>query len=148
MGIRLKCLAPTANKTLIPASPSPWSSHYTNWAIPVSILIPKYCICSKILLVTDEISRSSSPLKIGLISCAETSARYYHSTLRKIPEERRSHLYRDVSLKPGTDVYDITESVSKLMGEDIISSTWHIFMKVDTNVMTTQSTQRMNCAFH
>ena len=32
------------------------------------------------------------PLKIGPISCAETSVPNYHSTLRKIPEERRSHL--------------------------------------------------------
>ena len=148
MGIRLKFLLPTASKTLIPASSSPWPSHYTNWAIPVSILVPEYCICSKILLVTDYISRSSSPLKIGPISCPETSAEKYHSTLRKIPEERRSHLHRGLSLKPCTDVYDITESVSKLMGEDNISSDWYIFTKVDTNVMTTHSTQRMNCAVH
>ena len=32
--------------------------------------------------------------KIGPIGCPETSVRNYHSVLRNIPEERRSHLYR------------------------------------------------------
>jgi hypothetical protein len=33
------------------------------------------------------------------ICCPETSVRNYHSTLRKIPEERKSHLHRFGSLK-------------------------------------------------
>jgi hypothetical protein len=37
--------------------------------------------------------------RIGPIGCPETSVRNYHSTLRDIPEERRSHLYRRGSLK-------------------------------------------------
>jgi hypothetical protein len=149
MWIRVKCLATTASKTLIPASPSPWPSHYTNWAIPVSILVPKYCICSKILLVTDEISRRSSwPLKTGSISRPVTSIWNYHYTLRKITKKRRSRLHRVVSLKSSTDICDTTESVSKPMGEDNISSNWHIFTKLDTTIMTTQATQCMNCAVH
>jgi hypothetical protein len=40
-------------------------------------------------------SRSKSswtwPLKMGPISCPETSVKVYHSTLRNIPKERRSH---------------------------------------------------------
>ena len=39
------------------------------------------------------------PLKMGPIDCPETSVRYYHSTLRKIPKERRSHLHLGGSLK-------------------------------------------------
>jgi len=42
---------------------------------------------------------SSTPLKIGPIFCPETSATNYQSTLRNIPEERRSHLHRGGSLK-------------------------------------------------
>jgi hypothetical protein len=148
MWIRMKCLEHTANKTLNPASPSPSPSHYTNWAIPVSVLVPECRIYSKILLVTDEISRRSSwPLKIGPISCPETSARNYHSTLRKIPKERRSHLHCGVSLKSRLDVYDITESVSKLWEKDNISSKRHIFTKLDTTIVTTQATQCMTAQF-
>jgi hypothetical protein len=40
----------------------------------------------------------NSPVKIGQIGCPETSVRNYHSTLRKIPKERRSHLHRGGSL--------------------------------------------------
>jgi hypothetical protein len=36
-------------------------------------------------------SWTSWPLKMGPISCPETSVNNYHSTLRNIPEERRSH---------------------------------------------------------
>jgi hypothetical protein len=36
------------------------------------------------------------------IGCRETSVTNYHSTLNKLPSERRSHLYRSVSLKPRT----------------------------------------------
>ena len=33
---------------------------------------------------------ASSPLKIGLIDCTETSAKIYHYKLRNKPDERRS----------------------------------------------------------
>jgi hypothetical protein len=36
---------------------------------------------------------------MGPIGCPETSIRNYHSTLRKTPEERKSHLHRGGSLK-------------------------------------------------
>jgi hypothetical protein len=36
---------------------------------------------------------------MGPIGCPETSSRNYHSALRNIPEERRSHLRLDESLK-------------------------------------------------
>jgi hypothetical protein len=39
------------------------------------------------------------PLKMGPICCPETSTGNYHSTRRKITEERRAHLHRDASLK-------------------------------------------------
>jgi hypothetical protein len=38
-------------------------------------------------------------LKMGLISCLETSVKDHQSTLRNIPEEQRSHLHRGGSLK-------------------------------------------------
>jgi hypothetical protein len=38
-------------------------------------------------------------LKIGPIGCPETSIRNWHSMLRKIPEEGRSHVHRGTSLK-------------------------------------------------
>jgi len=41
----------------------------------------------------------SWPLKMWPLDCPETSVRNYHSTLRNIPEERRSHLHRGGSLK-------------------------------------------------
>jgi hypothetical protein len=41
---------------------------------------------------------SAWPLNIGPIGFTETSVRRYHYTLRKIPEERRSHLDCDGSL--------------------------------------------------
>jgi hypothetical protein len=31
--------------------------------------------------------------KMGSVACAETSVQNYHSTLHKIPEEQRSHLF-------------------------------------------------------
>jgi len=36
---------------------------------------------------------------MGPLNCPETSVRNYHSTLRHIPEGRRSHLHRGGSLK-------------------------------------------------
>jgi len=44
-------------------------------------------------------SSSARPLKIGPISCPETSVNNYQSTLRNISEERRSHLQRGGILK-------------------------------------------------
>jgi hypothetical protein len=44
-------------------------------------------------------SWTSWPLKMGPISCPETSVNEYHSTLRYTPEERRSHQHRGGSLK-------------------------------------------------
>ena len=38
-------------------------------------------------------------MKMGPIGCPETSVKYYHSTLRNIPEERISHQHRGGSLK-------------------------------------------------
>ena len=42
------------------------------------------------------------PLKMGPIGCLETSVTNYQSTLRKIPEERRSRLHGDESLRTAT----------------------------------------------
>jgi hypothetical protein len=43
--------------------------------------------------------KTSWPLKMRPIRCPETSVKYYHSTLRNIPEERRSHQHRGGSVK-------------------------------------------------
>jgi hypothetical protein len=43
--------------------------------------------------------KTTCPLKMEPMCCPETSARKYNSTLRKIPKERRCHLYRGGSLK-------------------------------------------------
>jgi hypothetical protein len=43
------------------------------------------------------------PLKVVPIGCAKKSVWNYHSTLRKIQKERRSHLCRGGSLKSRTD---------------------------------------------
>jgi len=44
-------------------------------------------------------TRRILPLKVGPISCPETSVTNYHSALRNSPEELRSHLIRGGSLK-------------------------------------------------
>jgi hypothetical protein len=44
-------------------------------------------------------SWTARPLKMGPIGCPETSVSNYQSTLCNIPEERRSYLHRDGSLK-------------------------------------------------
>jgi hypothetical protein len=48
--------------------------------------------------------------EMGTIRCPETSVKYYHSTLRNIPEERRSHQHGGGSLKSRiiTWIYVIT----------------------------------------
>ena len=51
------------------------------------------------LLELSKLSKSAWPSKMGPIGCPETSVRNYHSTLRKNPKERRSHLHRGRSLK-------------------------------------------------
>ena len=43
--------------------------------------------------------RENPSLKMGLIGCPKMSVLNYHSSLRKILEERRSHLHRGRSLK-------------------------------------------------
>jgi hypothetical protein len=48
---------------------------------------------------TSQHQGSRSPLKIGPIGCPETSVKDYRSTLRNIPEERRSHQHRGGKLK-------------------------------------------------
>jgi hypothetical protein len=58
-------------------------------------------------------------LKTGLIGCPETSVQNYHSTLRKIPEERISHLHHGGSLK----CFDaITGYI--MVGRDRLSVQW------------------------
>jgi hypothetical protein len=53
---------------------------------------------------TDHMASSSTSwlLKMGPICCPETSVQNYQSTLRNIPEERRSNLHRGGSLKSRT----------------------------------------------
>jgi hypothetical protein len=41
-------------------------------------------------------------LKMGLLDCPETSAKYYNSTLRNVPEERRCYLHRGGNLNSRT----------------------------------------------
>jgi hypothetical protein len=43
--------------------------------------------------------------KMALIGRIETSVTSYQSTLRKLPEERRSHLKRGGSLKSGVFIF-------------------------------------------
>jgi hypothetical protein len=42
------------------------------------------------------VASNGNPLPTGYL---ESSVKYYHSTLRNMPEERRSHHYRGGSLK-------------------------------------------------
>ena len=42
--------------------------------------------------------KTAGPLKMGAIDCPETSVPNYQSTLRKMPEDRRSHFHRSGSL--------------------------------------------------
>jgi hypothetical protein len=53
----------------------------------------------KLLVPSSSVSWTSRPLKMGPICRPETSIKDYYSTLRNIPEERRSHQHRGVSLK-------------------------------------------------
>jgi len=46
-----------------------------------------------------EIQEERWPLRMGPIRCPETSVGNYHSRLRNIPEERRSHLHRSETPK-------------------------------------------------
>jgi hypothetical protein len=51
---------------------------------------------------SNRMSLTAWPLRMGPIGCFETSARNYHSNLRKIPKESRSHLNCRGSLKSPT----------------------------------------------
>jgi hypothetical protein len=44
-------------------------------------------------------------LKMGKVSCPETSVKDYHSTLRYTPEERKSHDHRGGCLKSKNTVF-------------------------------------------
>jgi hypothetical protein len=50
-------------------------------------------------IFTDFSGQIIGPIFKGPISCPETSVTNHHSTLRKIPEERSSHLHRGGNLK-------------------------------------------------
>jgi hypothetical protein len=52
--------------------------------------------------VVKKSKKTSWPLKMEPMGCSETSVKNYHSSLRNIPEERRSHLHRVGSLKSRT----------------------------------------------
>jgi len=54
-------------------------------------------------------SLTSLSLKMGLLGCPETSAQYYHSTLRIIPAECRYYLNRGGNLKSCTAKWEIAE---------------------------------------
>jgi hypothetical protein len=63
-------------------------------------------------------SWTSRPLKMKPIGCPETSVQSYHSMLRNIPKERRSHIHRGGSLKSRTltDSTQFTDEVSGFCG--------------------------------
>ena len=74
-----------------------------SWAVPVFQSIYKYMIRALRYLTIftkykylqskeNDFSWTSWPLKMGPIVCSETSVTNYHSTLRRIPEERRSQI--------------------------------------------------------
>ena len=54
------------------------------------------------------------PLKRGLIGCPETSVQNYHSTLRNIPEERRSQAFCLISTSVGLTLQETNAFVSKV----------------------------------
>ena len=54
-------------------------------------------------------SWTSLSLKTGLLGCPDTSAHYYHSTLRNISEERRWYLHRAGNLKSRTTKWELAE---------------------------------------
>jgi len=56
-------------------------------------------IHGKIVFYTRRSSWIPWPLKMGPVGCPETSVMNYHYALRNIPEERRSHLLSDRSMK-------------------------------------------------
>ena len=63
------------------------------------IMLPKFR--GDISVLSSRVEQYWPPLppKMEQIGCSETSGRNYHSALRNIPEERKSHLYRGGSLK-------------------------------------------------
>ena len=89
------------------------------------------------------------------IGYPETSVQNYHSTLRNIPEERRSHLHRGGSLKsrrfedvcssrrkfkglPGTNIYQRLQQQRGMSHSRLVPSSWvfrlPIFFLVDLRV--------------
>jgi len=64
---------------------------------------------------------------MGPIGFPETSVRNYHSTLREIPKELRSHLYRGGSLKSHTQNY--------LFGVGFILLLVHNYTETDPRVV-------------
>jgi hypothetical protein len=54
-----------------------------------------------------ERSWTSWPWNMGLLVCPERSVNNYQSTLRNVPEERRSHLRSDESLKSYTGCFKL-----------------------------------------
>jgi hypothetical protein len=54
-----------------------------------------------------EVQASWTSWPLGPIGCRETSVQNYHSTLRNIPEERRSHQHRGGSLKFLSDMFAV-----------------------------------------
>jgi len=74
-----------------------------SWALPVVQSVYKYVIRAlRYLTVVTKykykqskenyFSLTTLPLKMGPIVCPETAVTNYHSTLRRIPEERRSQI--------------------------------------------------------
>jgi hypothetical protein len=51
---------------------------------------------------------------MGPIGCPETSVTNYHNTLRNIPEERRSHMYKMFRLKMNFPISYVRLKVSFL----------------------------------
>jgi hypothetical protein len=62
-------------------------------------------------------SWTSWPLKMGPIGCLETSVQNCHSTLRNIPEERRSHLHHGGSLKSRMKLLNIIQIFGAVLDE-------------------------------
>jgi hypothetical protein len=74
------------------ASGNPSLRNMNDWPIIcVSFTLKRRC------QVQSEKGNLCRPLKMGPLGCPEVSVRNYHSTLRTIRKQRRSHLHRGVS---------------------------------------------------
>ena len=67
---------------------------------------------------------TACPLKMGPIGCPETSVNNYGSTLRNIPEERRSHLHRGSSVKSLTVSFSISTVLQRICAFSRRWATW------------------------